>query len=119
MATTATKPTGWRDGPSGSLKVAIRDITFASNYQDDGSETTVTAAQFGMKRIWMITAQGGMAAASALTTANEFAITLNSTGTSAEITLYENAAAGSPSAEKTDNEAHITGQTIRLNAEGW
>lgn len=113
MSVTATKPSGWRDGPLGK-KCAVRDLTFSNNYQDDGSETTLTAASCGMKRIFMIIPQGGVMASSALTTANEFAVTLNSAATSAEITLYENAAAGSPSAEKTDNEAFIAGQTLRV-----
>lgn len=118
MAITATKPTGWRDGPPGSLKVAVRDFTFSNNYQDDGSETTILPSHFGMDRIFFMTAQSGVMASSALTTANEYAITLNAAGTSAELTLYENAAAGSPSAEKTDNEAFITGQTVRVMAWG-
>lgn len=119
MAVTATKPTGWKDGPPGALKIAVRDFTFANNYQDDGSETTILPSHFGMKRFFMLIAQGGVAAASALTTANEYAFTINSTGTSAELTLYENAAGGSPSAEKTDNEAFITGQSLRVMAYGY
>lgn len=117
MAVTPTKPTGWRDGPLGA-RTAIRDFTFSNNYQDDGSETTLLPSHFGMKRFYMLIAQGGVMAASALTTSNEFAFTINAAGTSAELTLYENAAAGSPSAEKTDNEAFLTGQTIRVMAVG-
>ncbi len=119
MAVTATKPSGYKDGPAGALKMALRDIVFSGSYQDDGSESTLLPSHFGMKRFFFLTAQSGVAASTALTTSNEYAITLNSTGTSAEVTFFENAAAGSPSAEKTDNEAFITGQTLRIMAVGY
>lgn len=101
------------------MKVACRDIVFSGSYQDDGTESTLLPSHFGMKRFFFLTAQSGVGASTALTTANEYAITINSTGTSAEVTFYENAAAGSPSAEKTDNEAFITGQTLRVLAHGY
>jgi len=119
MAVAAARITGFRDGPPGALKHALRDITFSGNYQDDGSESTLLPSHFGLKRFFALIPQGGVSASTALTTANEYAITMNAAGTSAEVTFYENAAAGSPSAEKTDNEAFITGQTLRILALGY
>lgn len=119
MAIAATRPTGVKDGPAGALKQVVRDLTFSGNYQDDGSTSTLLARDVGLKRMFFIGVQGGTAAASALTTSNEFAITLNAEGTSAEFTFYENAAAGSPSAEKTDNEAFVSGQKIRVLILGY
>jgi hypothetical protein len=119
MAITATKPAGYRDGPPGSLKMVVRDLVFSGSYQDDGSTSTLVPSDVGLKRFFGIFSQSGAAAATALTTANEFACTINSAGTSAEFTFYENAAAGSPSAEKTDNEAFITGQTVRVLIVGY
>jgi DNA polymerase III alpha subunit (gram-positive type) len=119
MAITAARVAGFRDGPPGSMKVAVRDITFSGSYQDDGTESTLLPSHFGMKRFLKLDTQSGVAASTALTTANEYAITINAAGTSAEVTFYENAAAGSPSAEKTDNEAFITGQTLRITAWGY
>jgi hypothetical protein len=119
MAVSAAKPSGYRDGPAGAFRFVVRDITFSGSYQDDGTESTLLPSHFGLKRFFFLGSQSGAAAATALTTSNEFAITINSTGTSAEVTFYENAAAGSPSAEKTDNEAFITGQTLRILAIGY
>lgn len=119
MAVTATKPAGSKDGPAGATKTAVRDVVFSGSYQDDGSESTLLPSHFGMKRFFFLTAQSGVAASTALTTSNEYAITINAAGTSAEVTFYENAAAGSPSAEKTDNEAFITGQALRILAIGF
>lgn len=119
MAIAATRPTGYKDGPPGSLKEVIRDLVFSGSYQDDGTTSTLLASDVGLKRMFFIAVQSGTAASTALTTSNEFAITLNAAGTSAEFTFYENAAAGSPSAEKTDNEAFITGQTLRVLITGY
>lgn len=110
MATAATKVTAF---VAGNKRFKIYDIAFSGNYQDDGTESSVTSSQVGLKKIEACIPQGGAAAASNLATSNEYAVTVNSTGSSVEFTLYENAAAGSPSAEKTDNEAFITGQAIR------
>jgi hypothetical protein len=119
MAIAATKPAGFRDGPPGAMKQVVRDLVFSGSYQDDGSTSTLVPADVGLNRFFWIGAQSGVAAASALTTANEYAITINAAGTSAEFTFYENAAAGSPSAEKTDNEAFITGQALRVLIIGY
>jgi hypothetical protein len=115
MAVAATHVTGW---VTGNKKARIADLVFSGNYEDDGSTSTVTAAQLRLKKIEGVFVQSGAAASTALTTANEFACTVASTGASAEFTFYENAAAGSPSAEKTDAEAFITGQTVRVLAIG-
>ena len=116
MAIAVTKPrNGYRDGPGGGhLKFLVRDLVFSGSYQDDGSTSTLNASDVGLNVIHGIFTQSGAAASTALTTSNEYAITIASSGASAEFTFYENAAAGSPSAEKTDNEAFIAGQTLRV-----
>jgi hypothetical protein len=122
MAVAATVPSGYHDAPgAGNLKFLVRDLVFSGSYQDDGSTSTLNASDTNikLKKFFWIGIQSGAAAATALTTSNEFAITINSAGTSAEFTFYENAAAGSPSAEKTDNEAFITGQTVRVLIVGF
>jgi hypothetical protein len=119
MAITASRPSGYPDGVPGKLKFLVRDLTFSGSYQDDGSTSTLVPSDVGLKRFFGIFSQSGTAASTALTTSNEFACTINSAGTSAEFTFYENAAAGSPSAEKTDNEAFITGQTLRVLIVGY
>jgi hypothetical protein len=116
MAIAATRVAGYN---AGNVKHRIVDLVFSGSYQDDGSTSTLVPSDVGLRRIYGIFSQSGVAASTALTTANEFACTLNSAGTSAEFTFYENAAAGSPSAEKTDNEAFITGQTIRVLIVGY
>jgi hypothetical protein len=112
MATTATRVVNF---VAGNKKFRIYDIAFSGSYQDDGSESSVTAAQVGLKKIEAAIVQAGAAAASALTTANPVAATVASTGASVEFTMYEDnaAAAAAPLTEKTDNEAFITGQAIR------
>lgn len=116
MATALSKPFANSDFSVANKKFRIRDVTFSGNYQDDGTESSVTIAQLGCKRIHAAIVQAGAAAASALTTANPVAATVNSTGTSVEFTLYEDnaAAAAAPLTEKTDNEAFITGQAVRV-----
>jgi hypothetical protein len=116
MAVTPARITSYT---AGNVKHRIVDLVFSGSYQDDGSTSTLTASDVGLKRMYGLFSQSGAAASTALTTSNEFACTLNSAGTSAEFTFYENAAAGSPSAEKTDNEAFITGQTIRVLIVGY
>jgi hypothetical protein len=118
MAITATAVRG-ASYTAGNKKHRIYDLVFSGSYQDDGSESTLNASDVGLTRFYFITAQSGVSAATALTTANEYAVTINTAGTSAEFTFYENAAAGSPSAEKTDNEAFITGQALRVLIVGY
>lgn len=116
MATTLTRPFPDSDFSVANKKFKIRDVAFSGNYQDDGSESSVTSAQVGCKRIHAAIVQAGAAAASALTTANPVAATVNSAGTSVEFTMYEDnaAAAAAPLTEKTDNEAFITSQSVRV-----
>jgi hypothetical protein len=116
MAITVTRVTSYS---AGNTKHRICDLVFSGNYQDDGSTSTLVPADVGLRKFYGIFSQSGAAAATALTTANEFACTVNSAGTSADFRFYENAAAGSPSAQKTDNEAFITGQTVRVLIVGY
>ena len=115
MATTLTRPFSNSDFSVANKKFRIRDVAFSGSYQDDGSESSVTIAQLGCKRIHAAIPTGA-AAAAALTTANPIAVTVNSTGTAVEFTLYEDnaAAAAAPLTEKTDNEAFITTQSVRV-----
>jgi hypothetical protein len=116
MAIAATRVTSYN---AGNTKHRIVDLVFSGSYQDDGSTSTLVPSDVGLRRFYGIFSQSGAAASTALTTSNEFACTINSAGTSAEFTFYENAAAGSPSAEKTDNETFITGQTVRVLIVGY
>ena len=102
-----------------SLKFRLRRVTFSGNYQDDQTESVVTAANVGLNFIAAVIPCTGVLPASAFTTANEFAIEVASNGKQVEFWLYENAAAGSPSAQKTDNEAFITGQFGDFIFLGW
>lgn len=123
MATTVTL----NPGPNGSTQSPAangaweKDVTvaFTGNYQDDQSESTVTAAQLGYSRIIDFRVNQGLSPASANTTANEIVAVVAANGLSVAFWLYENAAAGSPSAQKTDNEAFLTGQTVRGTAVGY
>lgn len=115
MATTLTRPFPGSDFSVANKKFRIRDVAFSGSYQDDGTESSVTTAQIGCKRIHAAIVQAGVAAASNLATGNPVAATVNSAGTSVEFTLYEDlaVAAAAPIGEKTDNEAFITGQSVR------
>jgi hypothetical protein len=114
MAVTITKVSG-ADFVAGNKKVRTRDVAFSGSYAAGGD--TVTASQLGLTKLYFVNMQGAMAAASTPTTANEVSIIIASNGQSLAIRQYENAAAGSPSAEK-GAEAYITGQTLRLQAWG-
>jgi hypothetical protein len=117
MAVAATHVTSW---VTGNKKARIFNLVFSGNYQDDGSESTLTAAQVRLKKIEGIFLTSGAAAATNLATANPIAVTVASTGATAEFTLYEDnaAAAAAPLTEKTDNEAFITGCNVTVLAIG-
>jgi hypothetical protein len=111
MAIAVTKPPhADRADDTRALKRRLRRLTFSGSYQDDQSTSTLTPAEVGLKKIIAVEPASGLLPASAFTTANEFTTQINATGTSVKFWLYENAAAASPSAQKTDNEAFITGQ---------
>jgi hypothetical protein len=114
-------------GPNGSTQYPSsngaweKDVTvsFSGNYQNDQSESTVTAADLGWSRILDCRLSQGLAPSSTPTTANEVVAVVATDGSEIAFWLYENAAAGSPSAEKTDNEAFITGQSVRCTVVGY
>jgi hypothetical protein len=115
MATAYTKR--WRH-VNGNIKQLIGNVVFTGNYTQDGLGSTITNSQLGVKRILAIQ-PCGLAKSTDLATANEVSVTVNAAGSSAEITFYENAAAGSPSAEKTDAEAFITGCNLDVVVHGY
>lgn len=99
-----------------SLKLRFRDITLSGTYETGGF--TVTAAQLGLSRVGGILS-AGLAPASDQATANEWSYEVSSDFETVTFFLYENAAAGSPSAQKTNAEAPITGQVLHVCAIGW
>lgn len=117
MATAFTKR--WRH-VNGNLKQVMGNVVFSGSYQDDGTESSITNAQLGLKRILVVNPCGN-AKSTDLVTSSPVAVTVNAAGTSAEITLYEDnaAAAAAPLTEKTDNEAFITGCNVDIVAFGY
>jgi hypothetical protein len=107
-----SSPTGGRVDDVRALKFRHRAIAPVGTYATGGF--TVTAKSVGLKRIVAVLNAGGLAAAADQATANEFSTEVSTNGDSITIFLYENAAAGSPSAEKTNGEATLTGQLINL-----
>lgn len=118
MAITASvsRPDGGRADDIRAMKWRMRDVTLTGTYATGGF--SVTAAALGLKRITYVV-QAGMAPAADQATANEVSWELATNGTSVNFVLYENAAAGSPSAEKTNAEAPITGQVLHLVVVGY
>lgn len=118
MAITATvsTPPGGRADDVRALKWRMRDVTLTGTYDTGGF--SVTAAALGLKRIVYVI-EAGMAPAADQATANEVSWELATNGSSVNFVLYENAAAGSPSAQKTNAEAPITGQVLHLVAVGY
>lgn len=105
-----TKPFGRCDDVR-ALKQRTRTITPSGTYVTGGF--TVTAAQLGLSKVFQVLG-AGLAPATGGATANEWAYTISSDKETITFFLYENAAAGSPSAEKTNAEAPITGQALTL-----
>lgn len=108
------------DYNTGNKRVRVRDLTFSGNYATNGE--TINAADVGLRKIETATFSGNVAAGSTPTSANPVGVILSSSGTSAAVRLYElggTGAAGDPLAEKTNAEAYLAGQTIRVRFEGF
>ena len=117
MAVTKTisKPFG-RCNDLRALKWRFRDVTLAGTYETGGF--TITAAEVGLSKIGTVLS-AGLAPAADQATANEWSFEVSSDLETVTIFLYENAAAGSPSAQKTNAEAPVTGQVLHLAFVGW
>jgi hypothetical protein len=116
VTVTVSAPGDGRDNDMRALRWVARDLTLSSTYVTNGF--SVPASSFGLTRIVNFICNG-MAPSADQATANEFSWELSTDGTSINFVLYENAAAGSPSAEKTNGEAVITGQVIHAIAVGY
>lgn len=99
-----------------ALKHRFRRITLTGTYVTGGF--TVTAAEVALSRIGAVLG-AGLAPAADQATANEWSYEINADLDTVTFFLYENAAAGSPSSEKTNGEAPITGQVLNLVFVGW
>jgi hypothetical protein len=117
MAVTATVTTPFdRANDVRALKQRFRRITLSGTYETGGF--TVTASELGLSRVAALLS-AGLAPAADQATANEWSYEISSDLETVTIFLYENAAAGSPSAEKTNSEAVITSQVLNVCALGW
>lgn len=115
ITATVTKPTGGADDVR-RLKFRPRVLTLSGTYETGGF--TVTASAVGLSKIVQVLG-AGLAPAGDQATANEWSWELSSDLETVTFFLYENAAAGSPSAQKTNAEAPLTDQVLRLVFVGW
>lgn len=118
MAVAIAKVSG-ADYVSGNKKVKYRDLTFSGNYATNGE--TINASDVGLKQINFVAFSGQVAAASTPTSGNPVGAIIASDNKSVAIRLYElggTGAAGDPLAEKTNAEAYVAGQTVRVRFEG-
>lgn len=103
------------DYVTGNKKVRVRDVTFSGNYATGGE--TITASDVKLRRIEQVLPVGQVAAASTPTSAVAIGCIVASDGSSVVVRSYElggTGAAGDPLAEKTNAEAYVTGQNVRL-----
>lgn len=115
ITATVTKPFD-RCNDVRALKQRFRRITLSGTYVTGGF--TVTASELGLNRVAALLS-AGLAPAGDQATANEWSYEISSDLETVTIFLYENAAAGSPSAQKTNSEAPLTDQVINVCAVGW
>jgi hypothetical protein len=119
MAIAVSSPDISRHDDVRALRFRFRTLTFSGNYQDDQSTTQVEASDLGLKLIAGVIPLSGVVAASDFATSNPFHITVAADRRSFGVALYEGAAGGSPLAEKTDNEAFLTGATLDVIVVGF
>ena len=113
MPFTITQPFGRRADDARSLRLRLRRVTFSGNFTAASGEV-ITAQSIGFKRVFGAIPVNGLAPQSDQSTANEVSVLPASDFTSLTLKLYENAAAGSPSALKSNAEAYTTGQFVDL-----
>jgi len=102
----------------GNKRMKVRDVTFSGSYATGGE--TINASDVGLRRIDQCYSQG-FAAGSTPTSGNPVGTIVASGGGSVVLRLYElggTGAAGDPFAEKTNSEAYISGQNVRLTFVG-
>lgn len=117
-ALSATNTAVSRVDDARALRRRIRRLTFTGNFTQATGEV-VTAAQLSLSRIVAVNPLGGLISALDQATANEFSVKIADDRKSFVVKLYENAAAGSPSALKTDAEAHLTGAFLDVEVVGF
>lgn len=115
ITATITKPFE-RANDVRSLKQRFRRIVLSGTYVTGGF--TVTAAEVELTRIGAVLG-AGLAPAGDQATANEWSYEVSTDLETVTFFLYENAAAGSPSAQKTNSEAPITDQVLNVVFIGW
>lgn len=119
MAVAISRVSG-ADFMQANKRIRVRDLTFSGNYATNGE--TITASEVGLRKIESVVLNGNVAAGSTPTSANPVGVIIASTGASVAIRLYElggTGAAGDPLAEKTNAEAYLAGQTIRVEFRGF
>lgn len=110
MAVTITRTAGRRADDARALRFRFRRLSLTGNFTQATGEV-ILAQSVSLKRILTVL-HAGLAPSSDQATANEYSFIVAADGRSVTLKLYENAAAGSPSALKTDAEAYITGQFL-------
>lgn len=113
MAITVTKITGVGDFAVSNKRWHPRRLTFSGNYATGGE--AITASALGLKRISAIIFQGGVAAASALSTGCP--VTWDQANL--KFVFFEGSSAGTALSEKTNAEAFPTGAFIDIVAIGY
>lgn len=112
MAIAVSRPSNSVDYVDANKKVRVRTLTFSGNYTTGGESFTPSMA--GMKNIDQVIIHGGVAAASALSTA----IPIFYDYASQKFTFYEGSTAGTALSEKTTAEAYPTGCFVRVTLIG-
>jgi hypothetical protein len=114
VVVTATKPAGVKDGPVGSSKCRIRDITFDTGTYVTGGNS-ITAASVGLKTIDFVDfGTQAMTGGASGATVNWIGVTYASNRQSVTFQQYECAATGLPGLEKTSAEATVANATFRV-----
>lgn len=114
---TVTKTSGTQHTVIGNKKLRFFDITTdTGNYVTGGS--SLTASQFGLKKIDAITACSASTSGTAGATSLAVGFTRASTGASVTVQYYESAATGLIMLEKTGAEAMPSNQTVSVTVIG-
>jgi hypothetical protein len=113
---TVAAATGVPDKNVGGLKFRVRDITADTGTYTTGG-FTVTASQLGLKRIYVVVANGATGGTSGATL-NPFGITHNAGGASVTLQEYEGAASQAPLLQKDSAEATVANFSARVLAIG-
>lgn len=119
VVVTSTKPPGMRDGPDGTAKCRIRDITFDTGTYVTGGNV-ITAASIGLRTIDFVGfGSNAMTGGTSGATVNWVGVTYAANRLSVTFQQYESAATGLPGLEKTSGEATVANATIRVKFESF